>query len=190
MIHLRSLIMKLFTFIKGIYSEDERVVADIRRRLIGTGYQILTEQLVNYSHQDGCEHYVEHAGRPYFPGLVKYVSEYPIYGMILETPKDLDEENSIAMLRAMAGSTIKIRPEYKEQSKELEAQLPTMSIQEVEEHYILPAEGTIRYDIPVKYGYKFDITKNVIHTSDSKASAEREISIFEKAIERENSLVR
>lgn len=179
--------MKLFAFIKGIFSDDERVIEDITDRLIAAGFKILKNKYVHYTYEDGCDHYVEHKGRPYFDGLVNYVSKYPIYGFILETPENLSEEEAVALLRSLSGATMKIRPEYKDRRDELETFLPHMSIEEVEQFYILPEKGTIRYDIPVKYGYKFDVTKNVFHTSDSKASAEREIPIFENAVEREYS---
>ena len=42
-----------------------------------------------------------------------------------------------------------------------------------------PAEGTIRYEIPKMLGLELRITENVVHASDSTASADREISIFE-----------
>lgn len=41
-----------------------------------------------------------------------------------------------------------------------------------------PAPGTIRYDIPNMLGIERDITKNVVHSSDSPESAELELSIF------------
>ncbi len=40
--------------------------------------------------------------------------------------------------------------------------------------------GDIRYDIPVVLGMPHRMTENVIHASDSLASAEREIAIYKK----------
>lgn len=133
--------MKLFAFIKGIFSDDERVIEDITDRLVAAGFKILKNKYVHYTYEDGCDHYVEHKGRPYFDGLVNYVSKHPIYGMILETPKGMDEEDAVALLRSLSGATMKIRPEYKERRGELEAMLPKMSIEEVEKYYILPEKG-------------------------------------------------
>lgn len=42
-----------------------------------------------------------------------------------------------------------------------------------------PAIGTIRYDIPAMLGIETRITENVVHTSDSEQSAQRELKIFE-----------
>ena len=47
-----------------------------------------------------------------------------------------------------------------------------------------PAEGTIRYEIPKMLGLELRITENVVHASDSPASAEREIAIFENILNR------
>ena len=47
-----------------------------------------------------------------------------------------------------------------------------------------PAEGTIRYEIPKMLGLELRVTENVVHASDSVASAEREIAIFENMIKR------
>lgn len=43
-----------------------------------------------------------------------------------------------------------------------------------------PEEGTIRYDIPKRLERELDVTKNVVHSSDSPEAAEREIKIFKK----------
>ncbi|MGN1200806.1 MAG: nucleoside-diphosphate kinase [Candidatus Caccovivens sp.] len=43
-----------------------------------------------------------------------------------------------------------------------------------------PVPGTIRYDIPEKLGIERRVTQNVVHSSDSKESAELEIGIFKE----------
>ena len=47
-----------------------------------------------------------------------------------------------------------------------------------------PAEGTIRYEIPKMLGLELRVTENVVHASDSTASAEKEIAIFENMLNR------
>ena len=66
----------------------------------------------------------------------------------------VEGENAIAQIRAVVGSTKN------------------------------PAEGTIRYEIPKMLGLELRVTENVVHASDSVASAEREIAIFENMIKR------
>ena len=50
-----------------------------------------------------------------------------------------------------------------------------------------PAVGTIRYDIPTMLGLEIRVRENVVHSSDSVESAEREIAIFEEMLEKNNS---
>lgn len=49
-----------------------------------------------------------------------------------------------------------------------------------------PQPGDIRFDIPVMFGLPVDKTKNVIHASDSPASAKREEAIYRAVKEKEN----
>lgn len=45
-----------------------------------------------------------------------------------------------------------------------------------------PSEGTLRYDIPKMLGLPLRVTQNVVHASDSEASAQKEITIFEDVL--------
>jgi nucleoside-diphosphate kinase len=82
--------------------------------------------------------YVEHVGKPFYEGLVSYVTSGPVVRMVLTG------EGAVAIARKLIGAT-----------NPAEA-----------------APGTIRGD----FGLVMDA--NVIHGSDSPASAEREIGIF------------
>ena len=83
-------------------------------------------------------HYAVHAQRPFFKGLVEFISSGPVVAMVLEGP------NAIAVVRSMVGAT---KPHES-------------------------APGTIRGDLGTIF------TENLVHGSDSAASAEREIQIF------------
>jgi nucleoside-diphosphate kinase len=82
--------------------------------------------------------YAEHLGKPFYDGLISYVTSGPVVRMVLSGP------GVVAIARKLIGAT-----------NPAEA-----------------APGTIRGD----FGLTLDA--NVIHGSDSPASAEREISIF------------
>lgn len=82
--------------------------------------------------------YAEHAGKPFYAGLITYVTSGPVVRMVLSGP------GAVAIARKLIGAT-----------NPAEA-----------------APGTIRGD----FGLELDA--NIIHGSDSPASAEREISIF------------
>lgn len=82
--------------------------------------------------------YAEHVGRPFYEGLVSYVTSGPVVKMVLAGPE------AVALCRKLIGAT-----------NPAEA-----------------APGTIRGD----FGMELDA--NLVHGSDSPASAEREIGIF------------
>lgn len=82
--------------------------------------------------------YAEHEGKPFYDGLISYITSGPVVKMVLSGPE------AVAVCRKLMGVT-----------NPAEA-----------------APGTIRGD----YGLVLDA--NVIHGSDSPASADREIAIF------------
>ena len=82
--------------------------------------------------------YAEHVGKPFYEGLIAYVTSGPVVRMVLSGT------GAVAIARKLIGATD-------------------------------PAEaapGTIRGD------YALDLDANIVHGSDSPASAEREIGIF------------
>ena len=102
------------------------------------GLKIVGLKLILTDRQTAERHYAEHREKPFFGGLVDFITSRPLVAVALEGP------NAIRIVREMNGKT-----------KPVEA-----------------APGTIRGD----FGLVMDA--NVIHGSDSPASAEREIAIF------------
>lgn len=88
--------------------------------------------------EQAAANYAEHEGKPFYPGLVAYITSGPVVKMVLSGPE------AVSVVRKLMGVT---NPRD-------------------------AAPGTIRGD----YGLTLDA--NVIHGSDSPASAEREIAIF------------
>ncbi|NPV92598.1 MAG: nucleoside-diphosphate kinase [Firmicutes bacterium] len=84
------------------------------------------------------QHYAEHQGKSFFPGMVDFIVSGPIVAMVLEGP------GAIKAVRDLMGAT---NPQD-------------------------AAPGTIRGSLAV------DITRNVVHGSDSPESASREIGLF------------
>jgi nucleoside-diphosphate kinase len=82
--------------------------------------------------------YAEHEGKPFYEGLIAYITSGPVVKMVLRGP------DAVVVCRKLMGAT-----------NPREA-----------------APGTIRGD----FGLELDA--NVVHGSDSPASAEREIGIF------------
>ena len=117
---------------------SRRIVGEILSRLERKGLKIVALKMMKMS-GDLCErHYEEHRGKPFFQGLVNYMTSGPVLVLVLAG------ESAVSVLRQLSGPT---SPD----------QAPP---------------GTIRGD------YCILTRKNVIHASDSKENADREIGLF------------
>lgn len=115
-----------------------RKVGRIIARFEDVGLTIERLEFGMVSAEEAAANYAEHEGKPFYDGLVSYITSGPVVKMVLSGP------NAVATCRKLMGAT----------------------------NPADAAPGTIRGD----YGLVVDA--NVIHGSDSPASAEREIGIF------------
>jgi nucleoside-diphosphate kinase len=122
---------------------QRNLIWEIAARFEKKGFQLVGAKLMTITNELAEEHYGEHKERPFFVGLVDFITSGPVFAMVWQG------ENVIATARQMMGST---NPKD-------------------------AAPGTIRGDFGLTVG------KNVIHGSDSLASAEREIGLFFKEAE-------
>ena len=113
-------------------------VGDIIKRFEQKGLKIVGLKMLQISQELASKHYGEHQGKPFFEGLIKYITSSPVVAMVLEG------KDCISLARGMMGATDPKKA----------------------------APGTIRETFGI------DIGRNVIHGSDSAASAAREISLF------------
>jgi nucleoside-diphosphate kinase len=128
----RTLILaKADAVVRGLVGE---ILARFERR----GYTILGLKLMHVTPEQAKQHYAEHDGKPFFAGLVDYITATPIVAMVIEG------EDAIEGCRSTIGATNPIKA----------------------------TPGTIRGD------YVQTIGRNLVHGSDSPASAEREVKIF------------
>lgn len=86
------------------------------------------------------KHYAEHLGKPFYPGLIKFITSGPVVVMALEGL------NAVAVARKLMGATAGFNAE----------------------------PGTIRGDFGNSQGF------NLVHGSDSPASAKRELALYFK----------
>lgn len=119
------------------------LVGEILARFERRGYAILGLKLMQVTTDQAKRHYAEHDGKPFFPGLVEYITGSPVIAMVIEG------EDAIEGCRSTIGATNPIKA----------------------------VPGSIRGD------YGQTIGRNLVHGSDSPASAEREIAIFFRADE-------
>ena len=130
-------IEKTYTMIKpdGVRNGH---IGEIVNRFERAGLTIEQMRLEMVTDEQAKANYAEHEGKPFYDGLIAYVTSGPVVKMVVSG------EGAVAKVRKLMGATN-------------------------------PAEatpGTIRGD----FGLVMD--ENVIHGSDSPASAEREIGIF------------
>ncbi len=119
------------------------LIGEIITRFEKKGFKLVGLKLAHITRATAEEHYGEHKERPFFKGLVDFITSGPIVAMAWEG------DNVVETARKMMGAT---------NPKE-------------------SAPGTIRGD------FSIDLGRNVIHGSDSVASAERELKIFFSADE-------
>jgi len=114
------------------------LVGEILTRYEKRGLKIAAMKFELVSRETAERHYGEHKGKPFFDGLVEYITSAPSVLLILEGP------DAVAITRTTNGAT-----------KPAEA-----------------APGTIRADFGLTIG------RNLVHASDSLASAAREVETF------------
>ncbi len=119
------------------------LAGEILSRLERRGLRIAGLKLLQVDRALAEQHYGEHQGKPFFNGLVEYITACPIIAAVFEGT------DAVALVRKTVGST-----------KPNEAD-----------------PGTIRGDFGIEIG------RNLIHASDSLASAEREAALFFNANE-------
>ena len=75
------------------------LVGQIIARYEAKGLTLVALELRTISSELAAQHYEEHVGRPYYPGLVEFVTSGPLVAMVLEG------ERAIGAVRLLNGST-------------------------------------------------------------------------------------
>ena len=114
------------------------LAGEILTRLERRGLRIAGLKLMQVDRALAERHYGEHAGKPFYEGLVGYITACPIVAAVMEGT------DAVEATRTTMGKT---NPRD-------------------------ASPGTIRGDFGLEIG------RNLIHGSDSPASAEREINLF------------
>jgi nucleoside-diphosphate kinase len=117
---------------------SRNLVGEIISRFERRGYIIAAMKLTQLSGDKARAHYAEHEGKPFFGGLVEFITSGPLVALAVEG------ENAIDGCRQIMGAT----------------------------NPLAAAPGSIRADLAQSIG------RNLVHGSDSAASAERELAIF------------
>lgn len=75
------------------------LVGEVISRIENKGYKIVAMKLMHISRETAEEHYGEHKGKPFFEGLVSFITSGPVVAMVLEG------EGAILGWRNMMGAT-------------------------------------------------------------------------------------
>jgi nucleoside-diphosphate kinase len=114
------------------------MVGEILSRFERRGLEIVGLKLLRLDRSAAEEHYAEHAGKPFYEGLVRFISSGPLAAAVLRG------RGAVEVVRRMVGAT---------------------SGQKAE-------SGTIRGD------YALSDRFNLVHASDGREVADREIARF------------
>jgi nucleoside-diphosphate kinase len=75
------------------------LVGEILARFERKGFVIERMRLTTLTHVQGCDHYIEHAEKDFFGGLVDFITSGPLVQLIITG------EEAIPTVRAMIGKT-------------------------------------------------------------------------------------
>jgi len=110
------------------------IIARFERR----GLELRSARLLRVSKALARTHYGEHRGKPFFDGLVDFITSGPVLALAVSG------ESAISVVRTIMGATDPLDS----------------------------APGTIRGD------FALELSENIVHGSDSKGSARRELALF------------
>jgi nucleoside-diphosphate kinase len=115
-----------------------RLVGPILQRFEAKGLRIAALKLMQVDRPLAEKHYAEHQGKPFFEGLIGFITGGPVIVGVLEG------NQAIAVVRTLLGAT----------------------------NGVAAAPGTVRGDFAIS------VQNNLVHGSDSEASAQREIALW------------
>ena len=78
---------------------QRRLAGEIIARLERRGLELRGVRLLKVSKAMGREHYAEHKGKPFFPGLVDFISSGPVLALAVSG------ESAVSVVRTMMGAT-------------------------------------------------------------------------------------
>ncbi len=76
-----------------------RLVGEILSRIEKKGLDILAIKTVRITRELAENHYAEHRGKPFFPGLVDYITSGPVVAMVVQG------DGAVSTLRRLCGAT-------------------------------------------------------------------------------------
>jgi nucleoside-diphosphate kinase len=78
---------------------EQALEARIRREIRRQGLAVTRQKLLRLTPQTVRAHYAHHVDKPFFPGLLAYMTRGPVIAMIVEG------DDAVAVIRELAGAT-------------------------------------------------------------------------------------
>jgi nucleoside-diphosphate kinase len=78
---------------------QRRLVGQILHRFETKGFRIVGMKLVQVGRDLGAQHYAEHEGKPFYDGLIQFITKGPVVAAILEGPE------AVPVVRKLIGKT-------------------------------------------------------------------------------------
>ena len=75
------------------------LIGRIIRKIEDKGYKIVALKMLQVDRELAAKHYAEHVGKPFYEGLVRFITSGPIIAMVLQG------ENAISGIRKFMGKT-------------------------------------------------------------------------------------
>lgn len=75
------------------------LIGEVIQRLERRGLRLVAAKFVQIHKELAEKHYAIHKGKPFYPGLIEYITSAPVMAMVWEGP------NAVAAVRQMMGAT-------------------------------------------------------------------------------------
>lgn len=89
---------RCFTLLKpGVL--NRRLVGEVISRIEKKGLQLIGMKMMNVSEELAAQHYQEHHGKPFYQGLVDYITSGPVVAMVWQG------DDCVSLIRKLTGAT-------------------------------------------------------------------------------------
>ncbi len=78
---------------------NRRLVGEVIERLEKKGLKLVGMKMMHVSEELAAAHYAEHKGKPFYDGLISYITSGPVVAMVLQA------DDCVTLVRKMCGAT-------------------------------------------------------------------------------------
>ena len=78
---------------------NRRLVGEVISRIEKKGFKVIGLKMVHPTKEIAAAHYAEHEGKPFYDGLIEYLTSGPVVAMVLQA------DDCVPLLRKMVGKT-------------------------------------------------------------------------------------